>query len=518
MIDEEVDTLPYKRTPFVALAVASALILTACGGPSSNTDNTDAGPEPSRTLSIANLQTAASFDPGELDTGWQVYYWQPVYDTLLNYTPDGQIEANLATAWEYNDDNTVLTLTLRDDVTFTDGERFTADAVKANIEHLQQGSGVSVYMVGGVTDVVVKDEQTVEIHLDAPDPAFTYYLCLVAGAMASPAALGTEGIAAEPVGSGPYVLDTDATITGSEYVFERNEDYWNEDAFPFDRVVVKAMEDLTARVNALKSGQVNAATADTTVLQEAEASNLQIGRNPISWRGLVLFDREGEMVPALADVRVRQALNHAIDADALLENIYGGAGVRSTQIFNQKSTAFVEDLDAAYPYDPDRAKQLLAEAGYVDGFELTIPEFPGDVSAPVITQQLAEIGVKVNWDKVPVEDIVGKLMGGEFAVASFGSSSGHPWRDIQKMISVSGAWNPMKTQTPELDALLEKIQYSTGAEQDAAYKAVSKYLVDNAWFAVHMFTDNVFLTDQDTDALQQAGSVVPYLRNFSAAD
>nr|WP_262927621.1 ABC transporter substrate-binding protein [Microbacterium sp. NIBRBAC000506063] len=310
--------------PIIAAIAAGALALTACaGGGGSTAPSTE-----NRTLSLANLQNLASFDTGQLDTGWQVYYWQPVYDTLLNYTPEGVVEPNLATSFEYNEDNTVLTLTLREGITFTDGEPFDAAAVKANIEHLQQSTGVSVYMVAGVTDVVVLDDVTVEIHLDAPDPAFTYYLCLVAGAMASPAALGTPEIAAVPVGSGPYVLDTGATITGSEYVFTRNEDYWNPDAFPYDTFIVKPMEDLTARVNALKSGQVNGATADTTVIAEAEASNLQVGRNPISWRGLVLFDRDGEMVPELADVRVRQAINYALDSEAILENIFAGRAAR----------------------------------------------------------------------------------------------------------------------------------------------------------------------------------------------
>nr|WP_262927854.1 ABC transporter substrate-binding protein [Microbacterium sp. NIBRBAC000506063] len=187
-------------------------------------------------------------------------------------------------------------------------------------------------------------------------------------------------------------------------------------------------------------------------------------------------------------------------------------------MFNVLSPAFVEELDNAYPYDPQRARDLLAEAGYGDGFEITMPEFPGDNAIPAITQQLAEVGITVKWDKIPAEDVVPSLMEGRYAVANFGSSSGHPWRDIQKMISVSGAWNPMATQTPELDELLDTIQFSTGPEQDAAYADVSRYLVDNAWFAVTLFTDNVFLTDQQTDAVQQSGSVVPYLRNFTPAD
>lgn len=492
-----------------------ALALSGCTS-SGGSENSDATPR-GGTLTIGNNLDLASFDTGELDTGWQVFYWQSVYDTLLDYTPDGSIEPNLATEYTYNDDNTVLTLKLRDDVEFTDGTPFNAEAVKANIEHLQQGTGVSVYMVKGVTEVDVLDDSTVEIHLNAPDPAFTYYLCLVAGAMASPDAIAAGTLAASPVGSGPYVYDSDDSITGSEYHFTRNADYWNPDAFPYDDIVIKPMEDLTARMNAIKSGQVNGVSADTTVTAEAEGSGLQIGRNPISWQGLVIFDRDGTKVPALGDVRVRQALNYAIDTQSILDNIFEGAGYASTQIFNKKSPAADPELDGAYPYDPAKAKKLLAEAGYADGFEITMPEFPGQNTYPIITQQLADVGIKVTWDKIAVEQIVPALMGGDYPIAVFGSSSGHPWRDIQKMVSVGGAWNPLGNTTPELAQLLADVQASNGEAQDAAYQKVSAYLVDNAWFGVWFFTDNVFLTDASTNATQQAGSVVPYLRNFAPA-
>ncbi len=506
-----------KRVKLAVMAVIAAgtIALAGCSG---EADGAQGGGEPSGgTLTIGNLQPALSFDPGQLDTGRQVQYWQAVYDTLLNYTPDGTIEPNLATEWKWNDDKTVLSLTLRDDVVFSDGAAFTAEAVKANLEHLAQGTGVSTYMVKAVESVEVIDDTHVDIHLTAPDPAFEYYLCLVAGVMASPAALGSEDIQAMPVGSGPYLLDASQTITGSEYVFTRNPDYWNAAAFPYDTVVIKSMEDLTARVNALKSGQVNGTEADTTVLAEAEASNLQVGRNPISWRGLIIFDRAGEMVPALADVRVREALNYAIDREAILENIWAGAGTVSTQIFNAKSPAHVDELDSAYPYDPAKAKKLLAEAGYPNGFEVTMPELAGDLAIPVLTQQLADVGITVNWEKVPTEDAAAALMEGRFALANFGSSSGHPWRDIYKMVSPDGAWNPMHSTAPELDALLKKIPTLDGDEQDKAYQDVSRFLVENAWFAVVNFTDNVFLSDQSTNVEQQSGSVVPYLRNFAPA-
>lgn len=499
----------------IALAAGAVLALGGCAADSGSGGGAEPGPAAEQTLTIAALQDLASFDTGALDTGRQVQYWQPVYDTLLTVKPDGSLEPNLATEFSYNDDNTVLTLTLREGVTFSDGEAFNAEAVKANIEHLAAGTGVSVYMVGLVDHVEVVDEYTAAIHMKAPDPAFTYYLGLVAGAMASPAAFGTESFATTPVGSGPYLLDSEGTIRGSEYRYVRNPDYWNAEAYPYDNIVVKPMDDLTARLNAIKSGQVNAAEVDASVQEEAAASNLTSNTIQLAWNGLIIFDRDGTMNPALGNLKVRQALNYAIDGEAIVENIYGGSGYPSQQIFNKKSPAHVAEFESAYPFDPAKAKALLAEAGYADGFEITMPELPGNLTQPFMTQQLADIGVTVNWEKVAPEEVVGKVLGGEYAIVSFGSTSGHPWRDISKMIAPTGAWNPFGSTSPELVEAMATIQATTGADQDAAYQAVNEYVTDNAWFAVNYFSDNIVLTDAATSTEMQFGSSVPYIRNYA---
>ncbi|WGD37325.1 ABC transporter substrate-binding protein [Lysinibacter sp. HNR] len=498
------------RSAILTTVAAVTVALSGCAG-------SDAPPEGGGTLTLANSRDLASYDTGELDTGVHVLYWQPVYDTLLKFTPEGEITPNMATSYEYDEGRTKLTLTLRPGITFSDGAEFNAEAVKANIEHLQSGTGVSVYMVKNVSDVTVLDAQTVEISLSAPDPAFTYYLCLVAGAMASPDALDNEDLAANPVGSGPYVLDKTQTIIGSQYAYSRNPSYWNAEAYPYDSIVVKPMEDLTARVNALKSGQINGAVADSTILEEAESSGLNLSRNPITWQGFMIFDRVGETIPALADLRVRQAINYAIDKKSALEKIFLGAGYTSTQIFNNQSEAYVADLDDDYDYDPARARQLMVEAGYADGFDVTMPEYPGVNVFPFISQQLEEIGIRVTWDKITGDQIAPKIMGGEYPMAYFGGSSGQPWRDIQKMVDVEGAWNPGKTVTPELTELMAAAQAAEEDSQPAAYQAVSRYLVDNAWFGVWLYSDNIFLLDSQTSVVEQPGSIVPYIQNFTPA-
>lgn len=497
----------------IAAVAAGAIAFTGCSASGEPTGG-GGGEDAPTSLTIAARQDVATFDTGNLDTGFQVQYWQPVYDTLLKYSPDGTVEPNMATEFSYNDDNTVLTLKLRDGITFTDGTVFDASVVKANIEHLQQGSGVSVYMVGSVESVDTPDDSTVVITLAQPDPAFTYYLALVAGAMASPAAFGTDSFATAPIGSGPYTLDADATIRGSQYVFVRNADYWNPERYPYDKITVKPMDDLTARYNAIKSGQVNVADLDPSLMSDLENTDLNIGTARTGWLGLIIFDRDGSLNKALGDVRVRQALNYAIDGSAIVDNLFEGQGSPSQQIFNPLSAAYVEANDNRYPYDVEKAKALLAEAGYASGFDLVLPDMGDDITQPYVNQQLQDIGVNVIWEKVAPENIVPELLGGKYAAASFGSSSGHPWRDISKLVAPSAAWNPLGSETPELNDLLEKVRYTTDAEQAEAYRAVNDYVTENAWFGIWLFSNMVMASDNTVAFDMQSGSGVPYIANY----
>src|SRR5207302_2748976 len=149
------------------------------------------------------------FGPAQLSGGQKDNYWQAVYDTLLklNYQTM-QPEPNVATKWSYNDDKTVLTMTLRDDVKFSDGTPLTADAVAKNAIALRDGKGPNGYMAASLADATAPDPTTVVYKFSAPDPAFLGYLTTTAGAVANPKAIGTPQIATTPSGSGPYVLDT----------------------------------------------------------------------------------------------------------------------------------------------------------------------------------------------------------------------------------------------------------------------------------------------------------------------
>jgi ABC-type oligopeptide transport system, periplasmic component len=193
-------------------------------------------------------------------------------------------------------------------------------------------------------------------------------LSMAQGLVAAPSSFDDENAATTPVGSGPYILDTAASVTGTTYVYTANPDYWNKDAVAYDNLTVNVIDDPTAVLNAIKAGEANGAKiADNTTISEVEGSGWTIASNELDFQGLLLLDRAGAMAPELGDVRVRRAINLAFDREALLESLQNGYGTVTEQIFPASSVAYDTALDSTYGYDPEGAKTLLTEAGYPNG-------------------------------------------------------------------------------------------------------------------------------------------------------
>lgn len=502
-----------------ALAIISALtvavLAVGCTGASTASD-AQAGAA-GGTLTLAVALDSGGFDTALLQNGNQAQFWTPVYDTLLRMESDTTIVPNLAESFEYNEDRTVLTLKLREGVTFTDGTAFNADAVKANVEHLKAGTGQNAVMVSSVDDVVVVDDLTAELHLNAPNPAMLTYLTLAAGAMGSPTAIVKPEIAGEPVGSGPYMLDVAQTEPGVSFTYVRNPDYWDSDAFPYDQLKLLVITDLTARLNALRSGQVQGMIADGSAVTEAESTGLSVYETPLNRVGLYLADRDGSVVPALADPRVRQAINYAVDSEGILSGIQLGFGARSTQIFNPNSEAFVDELTDAYPFDPEKARDLLADAGYANGFDVLMPDNTTTKANPIVQQQLADVGIRVTYEKVDATNYVAEVQSGKYGMFWMSNSTADSWWDMTKQVPVGAPWNPFDSTTPELQGLIDAAQGATGTEFETAMQAISAYLVENAWFDIWYLENVIYITSPNVSVDPNPINIVPFIRDFTPA-
>lgn len=499
----------------VVAVMAVALALSACGGGGGGTSGGSAG-EGSKELTLGVLAEPSSWHPAQTHVGHLLQPYQLAYDSLLLRKPDGTLAPMLATEWKYTDEaKTELQMKLRTDVTFSNGDEFNAEAVKKNLDGFKAANGKQVAMLQNYAETVIDDPATVTIKLTQADPAFEYYMSQAAGLMGAPSALDGEEIVREPVGSGPYVMVANESVVGSQYVFTKREGYWNTDLQKWDKVTLRLMNDITARVNAVTTGEVDATLLDATTEAQAQSSGLEVLKWPVDWTGLLLMDRDGAIVPALADARVRQAINYAIDREALLKNVALGNGEITSQVFGPESGSFLKELDKYYTYDPEKAKSLLAEAGYADGFSFKVPMYPNsDVMYNYVAQYLGDVGIKVEMEAVPAADIQGTIGKGTFPVVWFNLFQGPTWVAINQLIVPKTLYNPFQSTTPEIAALIGKTR-AAGEDVGKVGEGVNEYVTKQAWFAPFYRVKQVYVYDKaKVKVTPQVQMAVPPIYNY----
>lgn len=503
------------RLSAVAVAAAATLALSACGG---GGGGAPAGRGSAPALALGALSEPRSWEASQAHVGHGLQPYQLPYDSLLLREPDGKLSPMLATTWQYNADNTKLTLDLRTDVTFSDGAKFDAAAAKANLDNFKKANGPQMQQLAAVTEVTAVDADTIDIALAKPDPSLEFYLSQAAGLMASPASLGTEGAKTNPVGSGPYVMDKASSVAGSQWVFTPREGYWNKDLQKFSKVTLKVLADLTARTNALVSGQIDATLLDAKNGKQAEGAGLSLVAHQVDWSGLLFLDRNGEVNPALGDVRVRQAVNYALDRKTLLEQISLGQGTTTSQVFGKDSGAWVSELEDAYPYNPEKAKQLLKEAGHENDVVIEVPSLQGgEAMLAAIKQQLGEVGITFNPGATLPTTFTSDLAAKKFPVLYFNLFQGEPWVAINQMISTKALYNPFKTTSPELQAKIDAVEVA-GRDAGKAAQEVNKYVTENAWFApLFRVNQMYYVNPKKVTVAPQVQQAVPSIYNYSPA-
>ncbi|TDT39679.1 peptide/nickel transport system substrate-binding protein [Streptomyces sp. BK208] len=499
-----------------ATAVAASLVLAGCGGGGAGA--TTATPA---ALDIATLTAAQSLDPKDA-IGSALPYFQAVYDTLVKRTPEGAFTPMLATRWSYDTTRTRLDLTLREGVKFSDGAAFDAKAVKANLEHFQKGGGGAAKTLAALKNVDVEDATHLTLVLSAPDPALLFSLSDAAGLMASPAKLADGSLTTKPVGTGPYRLDPAKTAIGNKYVYERKDGYWG-DKPPFKSLTISVFDNETAVVNGLKTGQIDSAVLQDAGQQSAVASDTRLKKADYTFdfQALLLFDRGGVHTPALAEPEVRQALNLAIDRKTMLEQLRQGRGELTDQVFGPETKAYDKSLDSAYAHDPAKARKLLAQGGYPDGFTLKLPRVTAivnDALATSLTSDLKAIGVKVDWEALDGASAVQKIYR-ERAYSAMVMNIGQSpidWVTTQDLV-VPGTFNMFATSDKTVKSLLPRIRGGSEAQAADAARALNEHLVDEGWFVPFYRMRYQLVTGPDVKAQPQSGMAVPSVYNYAPA-
>lgn len=507
-------TLRLRRTGIgsAAIVLAATLVITACGG-----EAPPEGDTAPTTLTFGVQAAPNSLDPAQLHDGQQRYVWGAVYDTLIYSDNEGVLRPGAAKSWEYSADAKSLTLKLRDDMKFSDGDPVTSKAVKATLERTMDTAGPQQSNLSAVASIEAPDEHTTVINLSRPDPNLLVALSYGAGAIGDPDTVNETRTALDPIGSGPYILDRASTVDGTKYVLNRRDDHWNAQAYPFKTVTIRVISDRTALFNALVTKELDAGTVDSSQAKQIESSGFHLSPvEDVSTAAIVIADRAGQVAPPLADVRVRQAINHAFDRKKMLDALVGGNGRPTGQIFNKLSPAYDERLDEAYPFDPEKARSLLKEAGYANGFSLTMPSTViVQTYQASITQALADIGITVDWEPVPAQSSGQTTKWGMYF--NLGTTAA-PSRTTALYFGKSGSQNPFKYEDPKMNDFLAKLAGETDSTRAGEiYKEINTYVTDKAWLAPLFSLKTTWATAKGID-YKGTGSAVPDLRVFGATD
>ncbi|MDZ8201680.1 ABC transporter substrate-binding protein [Microbacterium sp. SSW1-59] len=499
------------------VAFASTALVVGCTSAGEDPTDSDSAESPrGDSLTLGTVLEVNSFDPAQAHFAHHRQFFQPTYDSLLRQEPDGTIVPMLATEWEYNEDSTELTLTIRDDVTFTDGTDLDAEAVKFNLERLKQENGPAASTLGLVSSIEAPADDTVVIELEAPDPGLLYNMSVQASFIGSPTAIEAGGIDTMPVGSGPYVMDASASIPGSEYTFTINEDYWDPSLQHYDEIVLSVIPDATARLNALLAGQIDGALLSPKAQEQALSGGLVDHLYEVNIGGIMLLDRDGTVVEPLADVRVRQAINYAINREEFVAQVEAGLGTTTSQIFPPDSDAFNPEYEDFYAYDPDKARELLAEAGYSDGFDIEIPSVNTDPAyLAAMSQYLGDVGIRVTWNERPASEGASVASSGDYVASLKPNAQGPTWIMANQLITPDAIYNPFRNTDPRIDEALEVIQFGSEEESVAAQQDLNAFITEEAWFAPVYRPAMVYVTNAETDVESQVGQAVPSLYYYT---
>lgn len=385
-----------RRLVAGAIAVIAAVSLTACSAGSQTA-------APAATNSTLHIGLSAA--PSGLDfttTGGAAVFQAlvgNVYEGLVRLDDQGQIQPLLATGWTISDDGLRYSFQLREGVTFHDGTPFDANVVKASLERVPQWTANTPKNLAAIDHVEVVSPTQADVVLKTPDSELLFWLSTVLGVMIAPDSVAD--LATHPNGTGPFRFSS--YDPGTRMVMNRNDDYWGDKAQSAE-LDLYYYADASSAANALRSGQLNALYAAEAFDQIDQfkgdsAYTVSEGSTPT----VTVLSMNQKRNPQLADVRVRRAITHAIDKDAVLAAATSGHGT----VLNGPSAPGDAWYDAddqaaqeAGAYDPDQARQLLAEAG-AEGLTLTftVPNRPYALAtAQVIQSDLQAVGVTVNLE------------------------------------------------------------------------------------------------------------------------
>jgi len=438
-----------------------------------------------------------------------------IYEGLVGLDRDLNLVPELATTWEVNDEATELTFDLREGVVFHDGSEFNAEAVKAYFDWAIDpdnplgGRARSIFEDIETVDAI--DPTTVRFTLSQPNGAMIYNFTLSNGRILSPAAIETYGddIGRNPVGTGPFQFEE--WIDGQQITVSAFEDYWGDPA-NVDTIEFRVVPNDATRIALLQSGEAHFIEMVPPPLVSALEANSEITVEATKSVFARIFPMNTQIEP-FSDVRVRQALNHAINREQLVEVALQGYGTALTSPVLEP--VFGYSPQQPYEFDLERARELLAEAGYPDGFTATVLTFNSDefrTVGQILQQMFSEINVTLELQPTErgalVDAIFQPFEDSELEASLVGASTSTGDADIALKASfLTESWPPAYNNwsfysNPEVDALAEAA-VATGDQTERAelYAQAQEIIWQDAPWVFLYSPDNLAAYDNDLEGV-----------------
>lgn len=461
-----------------ALVTALAGCSAAAGGDGSNSGTAS---ERGDELTLQFRGEPMSLDPALQGTASGSIFTVLAYAPLIYQAPDGSLQPSLATSWEFtNDEMTSFEVSLREGVQFADGATLDAEAVKASMEYFLSQSGPNLSSVGPIDSVDAVDETTIAINYSTSFSGAPKSLTQTAmmGNIIGPDGLADpESLLTTMDGAGQYTYNTEESVPGSEYVYERNPNFWNPEAQMWERVTVQIMADPNAVLSAASTGQIDFGLGSALFADAAVDAGLEVATVPFYNWELRLADTEGEINPALADPRVREAIGLAIDRESIVDALGGDYMEVSDQMVVEGNEGYNSDI--GWKFDRDRARELLADAGYEDGFSMTVLDSALQDADSQIAQAVASnlkkvnIDVDLEVDTVSIPSFTEKAETKKYE-ATIWASNGDVGNTYRGFRSTGTMTNPFGYVDDEMESMYAESLASTGDDRDAIFQKMSE--------------------------------------------
>ncbi len=498
-----------------ALALLVVLLLAGCG--SKGGDKSSGAPDPNATLKVATIIGVATWDPARSLGGPEIPVFSLVYDRLVHTDPSGNLQPGAAESWDFADGGSTLVMQLRAGLKFSDGTPITGDVVKQNIERALSLPQSSIAPSMAKIANVQAEGNTIRIHQKQPDATLPALLAERPGMIVNPATFGALDADDIPVGSGQFTVTKQQPRVSIS--FAKNAGYWDAAAVMVAKVELSVMADSTARLNAVRAGEVDIARIDGDQAEDARAaSDLTLTTGPALETGSVLFNPS--LQPAFAKPEVRQAISLAVDRNAIVESLLFGQATATAQFYPKGHRAHVPELDQEVGADPGRARELLAAAGYPDGFtfEAIVYSPKMDRVAQAVQQQLAKVGITMNLKPNPSSSAITEWSQSKAAAGVFPSQPRvEPTLQFRSAFLPGQFLNPGNIEDPEVTRLIAASAAETDPEKRIAIdQQISAHTVASPMAIMPLYNvDMLIVSRSDVEGVTSWIDGFPHLDGVS---